>query len=151
MAILTPSDGVHLYLLTGDDGPSITNRGNLPDHVDVRGLGGYVIAPPSVLSRRAAVPLAPARADRRNREGAAALLEVLRERKGANSSAEKYKAPAGRLHATSGFTATMPCASTRWPRSTRSAGCSAAAPMGERNNQINARASCSPAGRRRRA
>jgi putative DNA primase/helicase len=50
MAALTPSDGVHLYLLKGDDGPSITNRGNLPEHVDVRGLGGYVIAPPSVMS-----------------------------------------------------------------------------------------------------
>jgi putative DNA primase/helicase len=49
MAALTPSDGVHLYLLTGDDGPSITNRGNLPQHVDVRGLGGYVVAPPSVM------------------------------------------------------------------------------------------------------
>lgn len=82
LAILTPSGGVHLYLLTGDDGPSITNRGNLPDHVDVRGLGGYVIAPPSVLSdgrryrhhRRepiGGIARAPAR-----------LLEVLRERKG---------------------------------------------------------------------
>jgi putative DNA primase/helicase len=30
MAALTPSDGVHLYLLKGDDGPAITNRGNLP-------------------------------------------------------------------------------------------------------------------------
>jgi putative DNA primase/helicase len=50
MAVLTPSDGVHLYLLVPDGGPPIGNRGNLPDHVDVRGLGGYVIAPPSVLS-----------------------------------------------------------------------------------------------------
>jgi putative DNA primase/helicase len=50
LAVLTPSDGVHLYLLAGDGGEAIRNRGNLPDHVDVRGLGGYVIAPPSVLS-----------------------------------------------------------------------------------------------------
>lgn len=49
LAALTPSDGVHLYLLQADDGPPITNRGNLPTHVDVRGLGGYVIAPPSVM------------------------------------------------------------------------------------------------------
>jgi putative DNA primase/helicase len=50
LAVLTPSDGVHLYLLVPDGGAPIGNRGNLPDHVDVRGLGGYVIAPPSVLS-----------------------------------------------------------------------------------------------------
>jgi putative DNA primase/helicase len=54
MAALTPSDGVHLYLLIGDNGPAITNRGNLPEHVDVRGLGGYVIAPPSVMGSNAA-------------------------------------------------------------------------------------------------
>lgn len=48
-AVMTPSDGVHLYFLQADDGPPVTNRGNLPDHVDVRGLGGYVIAPPSVM------------------------------------------------------------------------------------------------------
>ena len=53
LAALTPSDGVHLYLLQGDDGPAITNRGNLPEHVDVRGLGGYVIAPPSVMGPKA--------------------------------------------------------------------------------------------------
>jgi putative DNA primase/helicase len=87
MAALTPSDGVHLYLLTGDDGPSITNRGNLPEHVDVRGLGGYVIAPPSVMAdgRRyrwhrkepiGGIAKAPER-----------LLEVLRERKGARPGA----------------------------------------------------------------
>lgn len=54
MAALTPSDGVHLYLLQGDNGEAITNRGNLPEHVDVRGLGGYVIAPPSVMAPNAA-------------------------------------------------------------------------------------------------
>ena len=31
-------------------GDAIRNRGNLPAHVDVRGLGGYVIAPPSVMT-----------------------------------------------------------------------------------------------------
>jgi putative DNA primase/helicase len=86
LAGLTPSDGVHLYLLQADGGPPITNRGNLPEHVDVRGLGGYVIAAPSVMGpnalkgqgglryrwhREAPVADAPAR-----------LLEVLRERKG---------------------------------------------------------------------
>ncbi|RYH55158.1 MAG: hypothetical protein EON54_12775, partial [Alcaligenaceae bacterium] len=28
-------------------GEPIGNRGNLPKHIDVRGLGGYVITPPS--------------------------------------------------------------------------------------------------------
>ncbi|MGZ8353718.1 MAG: phage/plasmid primase, P4 family [Allosphingosinicella sp.] len=50
LAAMTPSGGVHLYFLWPDDGGEpIRNRGNLPDHVDVRGLGGYVIAPPSVM------------------------------------------------------------------------------------------------------
>lgn len=50
LAGLTRSDGVHLWLRWPDDGGSpITNRGNLPDHVDVRGKGGYIIAAPSVM------------------------------------------------------------------------------------------------------
>ena len=50
LAARTPSGGVHLYFLWPDDGGEpIRNRGNLPTHVDVRGLGGYVIAPPSVM------------------------------------------------------------------------------------------------------
>jgi putative DNA primase/helicase len=93
MAALTPSDGVHLYLLVGDDGPSITNRGNLPDHVDVRGLGGYVIAPPSVMAdgRRY-------RWHRKEPIGGIAkapveLLAILRERGGKAVSAEKSAEP----------------------------------------------------------
>lgn len=44
----TPSGGVHVWLSWPDDGgAAIRNRGNLPEHVDVRGAGGYVIAPPS--------------------------------------------------------------------------------------------------------
>lgn len=53
LTALSPSDGVHLYLLQDDDGPAVNNRGNLPLHVDVRGLGGYVIAPPSVMGKDA--------------------------------------------------------------------------------------------------
>lgn len=50
LAARTPSGGVHLYFLMPEDGGApIRNRGNLPNHVDVRGLGGYVIAPPSVM------------------------------------------------------------------------------------------------------
>lgn len=43
----TPSAGVHLWLRWPDDGgEAIRNSGSLPKHVDVRGAGGYVIAPP---------------------------------------------------------------------------------------------------------
>jgi putative DNA primase/helicase len=51
LAVRTQSGGVHVYLRQPDDGGDmIRNRGNLPLHVDVRGLGGYVIAPPSVMT-----------------------------------------------------------------------------------------------------
>lgn len=46
LSVRTPSGGVHVYF-TMPAGAAITNSGNLPDHVDVRGTGGYVIAPPS--------------------------------------------------------------------------------------------------------
>jgi len=50
LTAITQSDGVHVYFRQPDDGGDpIRNRGNLPDHVDVRGLGGYVIAPPSIM------------------------------------------------------------------------------------------------------
>ncbi len=48
LAVRTPSGGIHLYLNQPVDGPPIRNRGNLPEHVDVRGEGGYVIVPPSI-------------------------------------------------------------------------------------------------------
>jgi putative DNA primase/helicase len=49
LAAVTPSDGVHVYYRQ-PAGEPIRNRGNLPEHVDVRGAGGYVIAPPSVMA-----------------------------------------------------------------------------------------------------
>ncbi|NJR80439.1 phage/plasmid primase, P4 family [Sphingomonas corticis] len=48
LTAITQSGGVHVYFRQ-PDGEPIRNRGNLPAHVDVRGLGGYVIAPPSIL------------------------------------------------------------------------------------------------------
>ncbi len=46
LAVRTPSGGVHVYFRM-PDGPPIGNVGSLPDHIDVRGEGGYVIVPPS--------------------------------------------------------------------------------------------------------
>ena len=46
--VLTPNDGVHVYL--AENGHDLTNaRGNLPEGVDVRGAGGYTICPYAVL------------------------------------------------------------------------------------------------------
>ena len=47
LAVRTPSGGVHCYFRM-PEGVPIGNVGSLPRHVDVRGEGGYVIAPPSV-------------------------------------------------------------------------------------------------------
>jgi len=46
LAVRTPSGGVHVYFQMPEGAP-IGNKGSLPDHVDVRGLGGYTIVPPS--------------------------------------------------------------------------------------------------------
>lgn len=50
LTAITQSGGVHVWFRQPDDGGEpIRNRGNLPDHVDVRGLGGYVIGAPSIV------------------------------------------------------------------------------------------------------
>jgi hypothetical protein len=46
-AVETPSGGIHLYFRT--DTPYSNARGSLPDGVDVRGVGGFCIAPGAVL------------------------------------------------------------------------------------------------------
>jgi hypothetical protein len=46
--VLTPNDGAHVYFT--QNGHELRNaRGNLPDGIDVRGCGGYVICPYAVL------------------------------------------------------------------------------------------------------
>lgn len=86
---ITQSGGVHVWLTwPDDDGAPIGNRGNLPLHVDVRGLGGYVIAPPSVMAsgreyhwlRRDGVALGPERVA--ISEAPPALVAILRTPKG---------------------------------------------------------------------
>jgi putative DNA primase/helicase len=105
LAAVTPSDGVHQYLLQPDDGEPITNRGNLPEHVDVRGLGGYVIAPPSVMGPNAIKGQSGRRyrwlhgePDRPLAEAPASLIEILRSR----SRPERVKAAASTFSAALG-------------------------------------------------
>lgn len=91
LAVRTPSGGVHVYFAQPAAGEPIRNRGNLPRHVDVRGEGGYVIAPPSCMEdgRRyrwlrddAEAPIADA---------PASLITILQTRKGASAPAGKPK------------------------------------------------------------
>lgn len=90
----TQSGGVHVWLLWPDDGgPPIGNRGNLPLHVDVRGDGGYVIAPPSVMAsgnRYAWLRERPIA------EAPAALIEILRTPGKANNAKKDAKPSAER-------------------------------------------------------
>lgn len=64
----TGSDGLHLLYALPDDGFVPTNRrGRMPDLVDVRGKGGFIVAPPSVSARGpyrwlSDLPVMPARA-----------------------------------------------------------------------------------------
>ncbi len=49
--VMTPSGGVHLYWSWPPNGPEIRNSaGRVGPGLDVRGEGGYIIAPPSVLA-----------------------------------------------------------------------------------------------------
>ncbi|MCV6548574.1 MAG: phage/plasmid primase, P4 family [Cohaesibacter sp.] len=50
LTAVTPRGGYHLYFKWPTDGREVRNRGAMLPHVDVRGQGGYVIAPPSVRS-----------------------------------------------------------------------------------------------------
>ncbi len=45
--VKTPSNGWHLYFLAA---PGLTNKANATLGLDVRGLGGYVLAPPSYIN-----------------------------------------------------------------------------------------------------
>jgi hypothetical protein len=72
--VRTPNDGVHVYFR--QNGSALTNaRGDLPEGIDIRGSGGYVIAPfarlpdgssyepvqgtPSLLTAAESIPCAP--------------------------------------------------------------------------------------------
>lgn len=95
---LTQSDGVHVWLKQPKDGEPIRNRGNLPRHVDVRGQGGYVIAPPSVMVETGARYRWLDRGDWRDDDAFAeappALIEILRAPKQRPASSASPRAAA---------------------------------------------------------
>lgn len=148
LAARTQSDGVHVWLYWPDDGgPEIRNRGNLPQHVDVRGKGGYVIVPPSVMAngRRyrwlrddPSVPIAVA---------PDALITILRSRAdgsqdgGSQADGERITrsgqgaAPVRRLDPDDAATEAV----TRWALAALDAECSEIerSGTGDRNKQLN--------------
>jgi putative DNA primase/helicase len=109
LAVRTPSGGVHIYLRQPrDGGEEIRNRGNLPEHVDVRGRGGYVIAPPSIIVE----PCADAtpgkyrwlrgRVDAPVAEAPPALIEILRDRSGRRAEERSTPSPAASARSPTG-------------------------------------------------
>ncbi|MEG3153014.1 phage/plasmid primase, P4 family [Sphingomonas sp. ZT3P38] len=110
LAVRTPSGGVHIYFRMPEGAP-IGNRGNLPKHVDVRGLGGYVIVPPSYCEGDANNATGPYRwlrgdADAEIAEMPAALVRILREPPMSGRSADRPARPA-REHVEREFTADL--------------------------------------------
>ncbi|RIA37489.1 putative DNA primase/helicase [Hephaestia caeni] len=98
LAVRTPSGGVHCYFQQPEGAP-IGNKGTLPEHVDVRGLGGYVIVPPSVCdgdARNAAGPYRWLRGDAEAGISAmpAPLIEALRAPPPRKGSADAARAAA---------------------------------------------------------
>ncbi len=99
---MTPSNGVHVYFRQPEGDP-IRNRGNLPEHIDVRGKGGYtIVAPSSCIEAensstgeyRWLRDRGDWRDDRAFAEAPAALIEILRSR-GKPAVSYERPAPAG--------------------------------------------------------
>jgi len=115
LVAVTPSGGVHVYLKQPrDDAGEIRNRGVLPDHVDVRGRGGYVIAPPSnsLGGENAAAGRyrwLAGRQDIEPAEAPASLIEILR----LSSKAAVIELLRGRGHGDDLFDRLW----TKWPKS----------------------------------
>ena len=47
--VITPHDGEHIYFAMPESKHYGCSRGTLPVYIDIRGFGGYVVAPPSVI------------------------------------------------------------------------------------------------------
>lgn len=136
LAVRTPSDGVHVYFLQ-PEGEPIRNRGNLPDHVDVRGLGGYVIAPPSVMADGRRYRWLHGDQGAEIAEAPAALVEVLRARR--KASPAPAGAPSPQPSPASGRGSHADDAVRKYAIAALDAECQEVrrAPSGQRNPQLN--------------
>lgn len=99
LAVRTPSGGVHVYYRMPDGDP-IGNKGNLPQHIDVRGLGGYTIVPPSYCDGDAKNATGPYRWLRGDESAPivdmpAALVAILHEKGSLNHDNAVAARPAG--------------------------------------------------------
>lgn len=85
LAVRTPSGGVHVYFRQPADMP-IRNSNALPEHVDVRGEGGYVIAPPGRNAAGGVYRWLRDDASADIVDAPEALLSILRPRNGSKAS-----------------------------------------------------------------
>ncbi|WP_294391997.1 bifunctional DNA primase/polymerase [uncultured Sphingomonas sp.] len=146
LASRTQSGGVHVFFRQPDAGDPIRNRGNLPEHVDVRGEGGYVIAPPSRMADAAGggrYRWLEGRQDTKPVDAPANLIEILRAPKARaeQTSADGAEAPATTSSSRpAGGVDAGATAVHRYALSALDAECQtlAATPLGNRNNQCNA-------------
>lgn len=150
--------GVHVYFRQPEEGADIRNRNNLPHRIDVRGTGGYVIAPPSVMSNGREYRWLHGDADVDPVEAPARLIDLLRRPKGgAEQTDVGAAAPASSPAPSSGTKSAVPSAKVLADRPTSVAEAeeqavrryalaaldgeiekARSAPNGTRNNTINA-------------
>lgn len=143
LTALTQSGGVHVYFRQ-PEGEPIRNRGNLPAHVDVRGKGGYVIAPPSVLPETgASYRWMRERGDWRDdasiAEAPAVLIEILRLAKDKAPRPAQSSTPARPSASPASSGAAVDDAVRKYALSALDGECRSirTAPSGQRNAQLN--------------
>jgi len=143
LASLTQSGGVHA-LYAQPAGEPIRNRGNLPQHVDVRGQGGYIVAPPSVLyaedGRERRYRWLEGRQDSKPVDAPAELIEILRAPKESKTNAGGDQPPSSSLSPRLGAGPAVADVVRKYALAAldRELSDLAATPMGNRNNAINA-------------
>ncbi len=133
LASRTPSGGVHVYMRQPSAGDPIRNRGNLPQHVDVRGQGGYVIAPPSVRHDGGRYRWLRDDPDAPIVDAPASLVSILQSRKGATAGGLSLTEGVGEAEAREKYAL---AALDRECRAIRSA------PAGKRQDALNRGAYC---------
>lgn len=97
LSVRTPSGGVHVYYRQPENAP-IRNSNALPDHVDVRGEGGYVVAPPGRNAAGGVYRWLRGADDAPIMEAPPQLLAILARSKPGKASGEPPKAKGGGAH-----------------------------------------------------